>query len=274
MERTTRLEIVEWREPIPARVAKSTAPRAWLLPHYIGFLGTLLLHSVIFPYVSFGESQKIREVQVQSSPPASATQGDESLVLVMLPPRNTLENAVVAYAPSMSHLISTKPLDTNLTLPRLLNVPVQASEPNNDTSTDSESTVETQAQLLGLYTGQIRARIERAWRRPRTSVNEEIKVSRSETDDTFVCQAEIVQDRRGNVEQIRLPTCNGSRAWRHSLIAAIQQASPLPAPPSESVFANVIAISFIGLPFSSDSAADEYVAFQPMAVDDPPGARR
>jgi hypothetical protein len=112
------------------------------------------------------------------------------------------------------------------------------------------------SRLFGIYTGQIQARIDRVWRRPRTPVNEE--GASSSDSESFQCEAQIVQDIKGNVQEILLPRCNGSPAWQHSLVMAIRQASPMPAPPSEKVFRRSINLNFIGLTYMVGAADDEY----------------
>jgi hypothetical protein len=76
-------------------------------------------------------------------------------------------------------------------------------------------------------------------------------------DASFQCQAQIVQDNSGYVEEI-LPRCNGSSVWQQSLVTAIRQASPLPAPPAASVFSRSITLSFVGLAYIQGAAEDEY----------------
>ena len=74
----------------------------------------------------------------------------------------------------------------------------------------------------------------------------------------FHCQVQIVQDSSGNVQEILLPNCNGSVAWQHSLVLAIRQASPLPAPPSPTVFSPAIALEFVGYAYIAGGPDDEY----------------
>ena len=69
---------------------------------------------------------------------------------------------------------------------------------------------------------------------------------------------QIVQDSGGNVQEILLPNCNGSPAWQGSLVRAIQQASPLPAPPSESVFSHAILVDFVGFQYLTGAPDDEH----------------
>lgn len=114
-----------------------------------------------------------------------------------------------------------------------------------------------QSLLFGRYTGQINARIDRAWQRPRSAVNADevtqttasvATTSASPDADLFRCQARILQDADGNVKEIELISCNGTQAWQQSLINAIQMASPLPAPPSPTVFTNALTLTFESRP--------------------------
>jgi len=90
------------------------------------------------------------------------------------------------------------------------------------------------AMLFGRYMGQINARIERAWLRPRTPIG----------DALFKCQVAITQDRRGNVTEVTMQDCNGEGRWQQSLVNAIQSASPLPAPPDPEVFSSTLTTQF------------------------------
>jgi hypothetical protein len=129
---------------------------------------------------------------------------------------------------------------------------------------DSESSVDNgggaeRGRLFGIYTGQIQARIERVWRRPRTPVNDDSDSTKATNSvEYFQCQVQFVQDSSGNVQEILLPNCNGSVAWQHSLVLAIQQASPLPAPPSPMVFSPAITLKFVGYAYIAGGADDEY----------------
>lgn len=122
---------------------------------------------------------------------------------------------------------------------------------------------ETQSKLFGRYTGQIVARIDRAWRRPRSPVHEpgvsEASAStRSGSGNTFRCKAKILQDNTGRVREIELLRCNGSVAWQQSLVSAIQQSSPFPAPPDPTVFSNVFTLSFESVAFAAGAPEGKY----------------
>jgi hypothetical protein len=82
------------------------------------------------------------------------------------------------------------------------------------------------SQMYGRYLGQMDARIERVWTRPRKLNDAQI----------FTCRTRIEQDTRGVVREITLLHCTGDTRWQLSLVHAIQAASPLPLPPDPKVF--------------------------------------
>jgi hypothetical protein len=120
------------------------------------------------------------------------------------------------------------------------------------------------ALMFGRYKGQIDARIERAWRKPRTGVSDPREIMppgaaiHAEQPQRFHCAAQISQDVQGNVKEIQLANCNGTVAWQMSLVSAIQQASPLPAPPTPSVFSNTLTLSFDAQPYGEGSRQDGF----------------
>ncbi len=117
-----------------------------------------------------------------------------------------------------------------------------------------------QSMLFGRYTGQINARIQRAWRKPRTPVHEasESTATSPAAIETFQCQVRIVQAEDGGVKEIEFMQCTGSSAWQVSLVRAIQQASPLPAPPDPGVFTSQLILSFEAKSFLPGYREDEY----------------
>lgn len=88
------------------------------------------------------------------------------------------------------------------------------------------------ARLFGIYMGQVKARIERAWEHPATP------------EGTFQCKVQISQGDHGEVKEVTLQHCNPHPAWQVSLVQAIQRASPLPAPPTQKVFSAVLTLNF------------------------------
>jgi hypothetical protein len=106
---------------------------------------------------------------------------------------------------------------------------VDAKEHPQDTFGDAAAT----AMLFGRYMGQIKARIERAWERPTTAAR-----------SNFNCTAQVRQSKHGEVQEITLQRCDVDGQWQASLFRAIQNASPLSAPPSENVFTDIVTLSF------------------------------
>jgi hypothetical protein len=191
------------------------------------------------------------------------TKGDptEDLVLITLPTLSDANQAMVAaITPKFSLNKKTMISPAEIEPPALPDMNILAlDEKQPSQSAGDGSDAAEQARLFGIYSGQIRARVERLWRRPRTPVNDSVSAEQPAiASESFQCQVQVIQDETGRVQEVLLPQCNGSAAWQRSLVMAIQQASPLPAPPSPRVFARSIALNFVGVPYDSDSAADDY----------------
>jgi hypothetical protein len=263
-----KLDVVEWQDAPPPLVTsldpKGRGPRRFLSPTLIGLLGTLLLHALVIQSVPFGRGPTARppEAQESGASPKSNTQSSEGLVLISLSTASSQPAAIrnlISALPDLSKMKIKSPIDVEP--PALLNVETLAlSEETQASSTSSDGDADAEkARLFGIYTGQIQARIDRVWRRPRTPVNEGAESTvPTDSADYFQCEAQIVQDSIGTVQEILLPRCNGSAAWQRSLVLAIQQASPLPAPPSAKVFSRSITLDFIGIPYAAGSPEDEY----------------
>jgi hypothetical protein len=182
-------------------------------------------------------------------------------VLVLPTPANSNQAAsqyFISSLPELSKMKIKSPI--NVDPPALANLETLAlSDDQASHSRAQGGDTGEQARLFGIYTGQIQARIDRVWRRPRTPINEDnASATNTNLDDSFQCQAQIVQDAAGNVQEILLPQCNGSSAWQRSLVSAIRQASPLPAPPNVSVFRQSITLNFVGVRFIPGDAEDDY----------------
>jgi hypothetical protein len=259
------MDVVDWQEsPLPV-VVKKRAPQRFLSPTLIGILGTLLLHALVIQSVPFGgkgaKAKPPENQQLTDALSRSKADSSESLVLLSLAsgkPSDMVIQIVAASLPDLSQL-KIKPA-VHVETPELRNIETLAlSEDSASSSATQSDDAEEKARLFGIYNGQIQARIARVWRRPRTPVNESaVDQKPADTDGSFQCEAQIVQDVRGNVQEILLPRCNGSAAWQRSLVLAIQQASPLPAPPSTKVFTQSITLNFIGLPYIQGASNEEY----------------
>ena len=112
------------------------------------------------------------------------------------------------------------------------------------------------AVLYGRYLGQIQARIERAWLRPRTAIGA----------DLFRCRVRIDQRRDGAVGDITLQRCNGSWAWQASLVRAIEDASPLSAPANPAAFTPQVVLEFRSTAYAPGAPAGQFAPAPPPAV--------
>jgi hypothetical protein len=262
MDSRQKMDVVDWQDsPVPI-VPKIAAPRRFLSPAFIGVFGTLLLHAMLIQSVSFasrGPKPKPPETRQWANTLSKSTADADNLILISLP---TTANASQAASGSA---VSSLPDSSKLKIKPTINVDPPAflilalSEDQALDPVSSGADGAEQARLFGIYTGQIQARIDRIWRRPRTPVNETSAGENSTaTDESFQCEAQIVQDVRGNVQEILLPRCTGSPAWQRSLVMAIQQSAPLPAPPSAKVFTQSISLHFVGLAYVSGSSDDDY----------------
>jgi TonB C terminal len=128
--------------------------------------------------------------------------------------------------------------------------PREGSSPEAD-SLEPTSDRQARAELFGRYLGQVRARIERAWWRPRAPIG----------SDLFDCDLLVIQDARGKVLEVTLQRCNGSIPWQMSLVRAVERASPLPAPPDPKVFTGSLRLSFTSHAYAP--GADEQ-GFEPQ----------
>jgi hypothetical protein len=120
------------------------------------------------------------------------------------------------------------------------------------------------ALLYGRYLGQVQARIERAWLRPRSDIGA----------PTFSCGVKIEQNARGDVVGIALDHCNGTERWQQSLMSAIRTASPLPAPPDPSVYADRLWLTFRSERFRAEGPTEGFDPENAAARDDRFEARR
>jgi hypothetical protein len=206
----------------------------------VGVVGALFVHALIFLPFVLDLSLPSPRLPNQSGAGASALVTGQEPVMT----------AVFINEPSQDERLAPPPEDlaSRGAAPRDLPVVVfspdatpavqvdNAPEESEDSSAPPEAVGDqTQhALLFGRYLVQVQARIERAWMRPRTEIGA----------PRFSCRARIEQDRRGDVIGVKLDPCNGSERWQHSLVSAIRTASPLPAPPDPSVYADRLSLSF------------------------------
>jgi TonB C terminal len=272
MDSPQKMDVVDWRDSPPPVTVKKRSGRRFLSPSLIGIFSTVVLHALVIQSVPFGSwSPKAKPPEIQESANAlkSKTDSAEGLVLITLPTMaysiQTAPQNLVSSLPDLRKIKIKSPTDVDPPgLPNFEALALSEDQSSRPTSGNGDDT--EQARLFGIYTGQIQARIDRVWRRPRTPINESTAEKKpTSADESFQCEAQIVQDARGNVQEIMLPRCNGSAAWRRSLVLAIQQSSPLPAPPSAKIFQYSITLSFVGLQYGSGEPEEDY-EFEPRKI--------
>lgn len=135
----------------------------------------------------------------------------------------------------MADALMAQPLDR---------LPAETSD-SGSTQPDGQSGF---GETYGRYLGQIRARIDRAWQRPRSAIGAPI----------FQCQVQVDQDSSGEVQEVTLLECNGGASWHMSLVHAIEAASPLPAPSDRAVFVHHVLLAFRAVAYSPGEPAELY----------------
>jgi hypothetical protein len=138
-------------------------------------------------------------------------------------------------------------------LPAVALAPLDAQTDDQSPTAEATGDQSGRALMFGRYMGQITARIERAWLRSRDPLD----------DPLFRCRVQIRQSKSGDVREVTLQSCNGTPAWQASLVEAIQTASPLPAPPDPSVFADALTLSFEAGPYHEGGSGD---GFEPAPI--------
>jgi hypothetical protein len=138
-------------------------------------------------------------------------------------------------------------------LPALPTLPAEASQTDSGQSAGQTGL----GAMYGRYLGQIHARIDRAWLRPRTAIGAPI----------FQCQVQVDQDSSGRVLATTLIECNGGTRWQLSLVHAIEAASPLPAPPNPAVFVQHVLLAFRAMAYAPGASAQLYAPAPSAALD-------
>jgi hypothetical protein len=229
----------------PSQVSPVTASRAGVA--LASAIASVLLHGALVmsavwegdykyppshPAAGLGTSKlpRVDEIGLEwvSIDESSLADSGSNLTLALLPPQLVPIATALAKIPQLAIAIPDQDRDV--------------------TGTSGESDSESTHRLQGQYMGQINARIDRVWVRPRSAIGE----------DRFLCYVRIAQDAGGNVTEVTLEQCNGTVRWQLSLVRAIESASPLPAPPDSSVFAHVIHLRFEAVPIELAVSREQY----------------
>jgi hypothetical protein len=238
-----------------ARVRRQRIPWA---AGSLGVLASIGIHVLLLEVVMMGYGSHIDHPRHKDGIGASAMPSDEE-------PRATL---IFIDEPGINASREEPPesLASRGTVPQHLFLTVispdaalEATLNHNEEAQDKRETPEEaaadqlgRAVLFGRYVGQIQARIERAWMRPRIPL----------AGSSFECHVQIVQSPRGDVLEVDVQQCNGDTPWQLSLVQAIEQASPLPAPPDPAVFSGSLRLSFHSNPYKAGGSED---GFEPRA---------
>jgi hypothetical protein len=204
-----------------------------------GAVASLALHALLLTPLLLGAAQ--HRTRAREAPGGSAPSSNESALTVVFlddgdskpraPPR--LSDTLV-FTPVRSITLRDLPAPSpEGAIPDVVSPDEHASAPQAQGDTAAF------ALLYGRYLGQITARIERAWMRPRSSPGA----------DTFACRLQVLQDERGQVLGVTVGRCDGDARWRASLVEAVRSASPLPAPPDPHVFRRSVALAFASAAF-------------------------
>lgn len=232
------LEVIEY---VPRQAAFDAESR--LLMSCAAGLAALALHVILVaPVLWVGGLSQHRQ--------KDAYQGNVAdLQWVVLPESMSRSAIVKPHSPASPSLMPIA-VTYSLLAPALSPVVAEISD-SGAAHSDAESGL---GMLYGRYLGQIRARIDRAWQRPRTAIGAPL----------FQCQVQVDQDHVGRVQEITLLECNGASAWQLSLVHAIQSASPLPAPSNPAVFARHVLLAFRAMAYSPGAPVQLYAP--PTAV--------
>ena len=237
----------------------------------LGLAGTLSLHGLaIQSFILDSGSHKTRLLELQevgATQVGSPTAPGGELILVTIVDAPKDDIGLAAQIATLALQLQT-PAMVIASPDALLAVDDETSDQAPDNSTPVATAAgdpAVQAFMFGRYTSQISARIERAWTRPRSPVDNLMQTATRDAngviatrDDTFRCLVQIRQDDRGNVQEVLLLKCNGTEAWRHSLIVAINQSSPLPTPPIPTVFKASLTMAFEAHADPPGGALDQY----------------
>ena len=217
-----------------------------------GAAATLALHSLLFVATIWSDGSarlpRLPDRIGAGANTASANGGsEERRIVIQLQPETMPENPLPQLSPVMLEVPRQASL-LAITGPDALPMAPLFHDEAGEERGAAEADMVARAQLSGLYEGQIRARIERAWLRPREPIDE----------GKFACRVLIRQDAQGAIREIEVQQCNGSERWQRSLTDAIFAASPLPAPPNPQVFADSFSMRFEASAYADGSEVALY----------------
>ena len=211
---------------------------------------TLMIHLLLISPLLLGTGHHMHAPPSQEG---GETSGVPAITLISL--QDDLEDSLDTDRASVERLLLAEPKllpmgDMNLASTTMPAVPSRfedADVTHSPQESPSDSTDE-RALMFGRYLGQVTARIERAWLRPRSPIGA----------TTFTCLVQVEQNSDRNVKEVMLRQCNGTVAWQLSLVRAIESASPFPAPPDRSVFSPTLTFQMTADAFVQGGPTDGY----------------
>ena len=227
--------------PAPQQERHSTRSKLGRWPIWsAAALFTIALHTLLLGTLILGSAARKHQspmTEGASAQNSDATEFISQLILIKehsITTRDTPLDADYAVStPTAPEPVPSPDFAILSTMPQVEVVDTDDGAADNAKNAVSAGDTEGRAMLFGRYMGQIKARIERAWNYP---------TNKSLT--SFRCMAQIKQSKQGEVQEVTFQQCNNDPAWQLSLAKAIQAASPLSAPPDESVFSEIITLSF------------------------------
>ena len=221
-----------------------------------GLVASLFLHGLLLTPLLWGGGH-VQKQRMPNAQGASASQHDvkflESMMVVFMEESPAIrEPSPEEITPSARFLLPQPPI-RSLARPQISAPTVTSIEVVDErAASEADGDQMGHSMLFGRYMGQISARVERAWARPRSVP----------TDGSFACRVQITQDEHGNVREVTLEKCTEDPQWQVSLVRAISAASPFPAPPDPAVFSNLLRMEFDSDPYVA-GASDQ--GFEPAA---------
>ncbi len=218
-----------------------------------GVLASLLLHALLLTPILVGTEHGSPRPDRKGAASAGRDSGrDSTMTLVFIDEsdpisgrnKRALDPASLVLAPRLMK-VATPDLTR---LSKSIRPRADAEDAERPRATAGDGDEASRALMFGRYVGQITARIERAWLRPRTALDA----------GSFNCRVEVLQDEAGRVQDIALGDCNSDARWQESVIRAIQSASPLPAPPEPTVFTRVLTLELDSKPFAPGGSTDGF----------------
>ncbi len=227
-------------DPAPAVARAPPARFSRLTSQAVGATATLLFHFLVTAPLLLGVSAHKARPRHPVGPGsvAWASQGSqyESMILLDLSALSAEQHSDQDAPDIKTDGIEIEELKLALASREIAPPPELRVEDAEEAETSNEAAGDPAgaAALFGRYMGQIAARIDRTWMRPRTVA----------ANGRFDCKARIAQDTRGNIVSIELQDCGPEARWRESLISAIKRASPLSAPSEQWLFAEIVTLRF------------------------------